>query len=58
MISLVIKRSLLPKGKAMTIKCAKCKEIFSRNYIYTIPSEWNYDLKICKDCYREIKGDK
>ena len=42
----------------MTIKCAKCKELYSRDSVYTIPSEWNYDLKICKECYREIKGDK
>jgi NAD-dependent SIR2 family protein deacetylase len=58
MISLVIKRSLLPKGEAMKVKCVKCKELVSRNSIYLVPSEWNYDLKICKECYREIKGDK
>jgi len=58
MISLVIKRSLLPKGKAMKVKCVKCKELFSRNFIYVMPSEWNYDVRICKECYREIKGNK
>ena len=54
----MIKRSLLPKGKAMKVKCVKCKELVSRNSIYLVPSEWNYDVKICKECYREIKGNK
>jgi hypothetical protein len=35
----------------MKVKCAICKELFSRNSVYTIPSEWNYDVKICKECY-------
>ncbi len=36
-------------------KCANCKNLFSGNELLKYSTLWNFNVPICRPCYKEIK---
>ena len=36
-------------------KCTTCKNLFAGNELLKYPTQWGYELPMCRTCYKEVK---